>query len=359
MPPEKLAGPSRTTSSRVHGPQHLHLSADALRCGSSPTSSATPAPGCRSSTTSPSRATTSRRRGRPPISSWPTHLADGVEYLKAGRRRGWTSTVRAPAVVLLGHRDELLHGDREAARGRRCERTGGGVLAPRTEIAVPAHPLQTSGWSLTAQDVFNNVARTASRRWRATQGHTQSLHTNALDEALGAADRLSRPDRPQHPVAAAAGVGTTTADRSVGRVVLRGVADPSAGRGGARSITRSQGRRRHGRAIEAGIPKSCASRRPPPAPRRASTRPAPIVGVNNYRVSRRRLDIEVLKVENSRVRRAAGWLQRAARRRDRGRMRAALAELTRAAGGVGRRRSGGEQPAGAGHRRGAAKATAR
>ena len=43
---------------------------------------------------------------------------------------------------------------------------------------------QTSGWSLTAQDVFNNVIRTAIEAMAATQGHTQSLHTNALDEAL-------------------------------------------------------------------------------------------------------------------------------------------------------------------------------
>ncbi len=43
---------------------------------------------------------------------------------------------------------------------------------------------QTSGWSLTAQDVFNNVARTCIEAMAATQGHTQSLHTNALDEAL-------------------------------------------------------------------------------------------------------------------------------------------------------------------------------
>jgi methylmalonyl-CoA mutase len=43
---------------------------------------------------------------------------------------------------------------------------------------------QTSGWSLTAQDVYNNVIRTCVEAMAATQGHTQSLHTNALDEAL-------------------------------------------------------------------------------------------------------------------------------------------------------------------------------
>src|SRR5204863_2476184 len=50
-------------------------------------------------------------------------------------------------------------------------------------LALRTH-CQTSGWSLTAQDAFNNVTRTAIDALAATQGHTQSLHTNALDEAL-------------------------------------------------------------------------------------------------------------------------------------------------------------------------------
>jgi methylmalonyl-CoA mutase len=50
--------------------------------------------------------------------------------------------------------------------------------------SAPAHPLQTSGWSLTAQDPFNNVTRTCIEAMAATFGHTQSLHTNSLDEAL-------------------------------------------------------------------------------------------------------------------------------------------------------------------------------
>ena len=57
---------------------------------------------------------------------------------------------------------------------------------------------QTSGWSLTAQDVFNNVARTCVEAMAATQGHTQSLHTNALDEALACRPTfpLASPARP-------------------------------------------------------------------------------------------------------------------------------------------------------------------
>src|SRR6185369_187499 len=56
---------------------------------------------------------------------------------------------------------------------------------PKSDKSLPLRThSQTSGWSLTAQDVFNNVARTCIEAMAATQGHTQSLHTNALDEAL-------------------------------------------------------------------------------------------------------------------------------------------------------------------------------
>src|SRR5690606_14103303 len=59
---------------------------------------------------------------------------------------------------------------------------GFGAKNPKS-LSLRTHS-QTSGWSLTAQDVFNNVARTCEEAMAATQGHTQSLHTNALDEAL-------------------------------------------------------------------------------------------------------------------------------------------------------------------------------
>ena len=64
---------------------------------------------------------------------------------------------------------------------------------------------QTSGWSLTAQDVFNNVARTMIEAMAAALGGTQSLHTNSLDEALALPTDFSRPHRPQHPARAPAG----------------------------------------------------------------------------------------------------------------------------------------------------------
>ena len=78
---------------------------------------------------------------------------------------------------------------------------------------------QTSGWSLTAQDVFNNVARTTIEAMAATQGHTQSLHTNALDEALALPSRLFRAHRAKHPALPAERVRHDADHRSVGRLL--------------------------------------------------------------------------------------------------------------------------------------------
>ena len=88
--------------------------------------------------------------------------------------------------LLLGHRHELLHGGRQAP-GRRgcCGRSWCKEAGAKKDksLSLRTHS-QTSGWSLTAQDVYNNVVRTCLEAMAATQGHTQSLHTNALDEAL-------------------------------------------------------------------------------------------------------------------------------------------------------------------------------
>ena len=74
----------------------------------------------------------------------------------------------------------------------------GELPAEEREAALLRTHSQTSGWSLTAQDVFNNVVRTAVEAMAATQGHTQSLHTNALDEALALPTDFG-PHRPAIP----------------------------------------------------------------------------------------------------------------------------------------------------------------
>ena len=135
--------------------------------------------------------------------------------------------VRAAPVVLLGDRHELLHGGREAARrapalGEAREGLRRRRARSRCRCARIARP---RGWSLTAQDVFNNVARTCIEAMAATQGaHAVAAHQRARRGA-GAADRLLRPHRPQHAALPAAGERHDAHHRSLGRLLLRRAPD--------------------------------------------------------------------------------------------------------------------------------------
>jgi methylmalonyl-CoA mutase len=114
-------------------------------------------------------------------------LADGVEYIRAGMEAGLAVDAFAPRLSFfwaVGMNFFTEVAKMRAARllwaklVKQFDPTNDKSLSLRTHC-------QTSGWSLTAQDVFNNVTRTCVEAMAATQGHTQSLHTNALDEALG------------------------------------------------------------------------------------------------------------------------------------------------------------------------------
>ncbi len=113
-------------------------------------------------------------------------LADGVEYLRAGLAAGMDVDAFAPRLSFfwaIGMNFFMEVAKLRAARMvwarlvRQFEPRSAKSLSLRTHS-------QTSGWSLTAQDVYNNAIRTCIEAMAATQGHTQSLHTNALDEAL-------------------------------------------------------------------------------------------------------------------------------------------------------------------------------
>ena len=113
-------------------------------------------------------------------------LADGVEYLRAGVGAGLDVDEFAPRIsffwgVGMNHFMEIAK--MRAARMLWARLVKGfGAKNPKS-LALRAHS-QTSGWSLTAQDPYNNVVRTCVEALAAVFGHTQSLHTNALDEAL-------------------------------------------------------------------------------------------------------------------------------------------------------------------------------
>src|SRR5213592_4958181 len=113
-------------------------------------------------------------------------LADGVEYVRAGQKAGLDIDRFAPRLSFfwaIGMNFFMEVAKLRAARmiWAKLMKTEG-AKDPRS-LSLRTHS-QTSGWSLTAQDIYNNVVRTAIEAMAATQGHTQSLHTNALDEAL-------------------------------------------------------------------------------------------------------------------------------------------------------------------------------
>jgi methylmalonyl-CoA mutase len=113
-------------------------------------------------------------------------LADGLEYLRVGLARGLDIDVFAPRLSFFwGISTHYLMEIAKLRAGRLLWATIVRTFNPKHEksMSLRAHS-QTSGWSLTAQDVHNNIIRTAVEAMAATQGHTQSLHTNALDEAL-------------------------------------------------------------------------------------------------------------------------------------------------------------------------------
>ncbi len=113
-------------------------------------------------------------------------LADGLEYIRAGLAAGLDIDAFAPRLSFfwaIGMNFFMEVAKMRAARLLWCELVGQFKPTSQKSLALRTHS-QTSGWSLTAQDVWNNVVRTQIEAMAATQGHTQSLHTNALDEAL-------------------------------------------------------------------------------------------------------------------------------------------------------------------------------
>jgi methylmalonyl-CoA mutase len=114
-------------------------------------------------------------------------LADGVEYIRAGMEAGMAVDAFAPRLSFfwaIGMNFFTEVAKMRAARLLWAKLVKQFDPSNDKSLSLRTHS-QTSGWSLTAQDVFNNVMRTCVEAMAATQGHTQSLHTNALDEALG------------------------------------------------------------------------------------------------------------------------------------------------------------------------------
>ncbi len=190
---------------------------------------------------------------------------------------------------------------------------------------------QTSGWSLTAQDVFNNVPRTCVEAMAATQGHTQSLHTNALDEAIALPTDFSARIARNTQLLLQQESGTVRPiDPWGGSYYVEWLTNELANRA-RKHIEEVEEAGGMAQAINEGIPKLRIEEAAARTQARIDSGRQPLVGVNKY-VPDEVDTIEVLKVENSKVRKEQlEKLVRLRAERDPEAVEAALANLTRAA----------------------------
>jgi methylmalonyl-CoA mutase len=176
---------SERHSERVHGAQHLHLSAAASMRIISDIFAFTSQNMPKFNSISISGYHMQEAGATADLELGYT-LADGVEYARAGVAAGLPIDRFAPRLSFFWAIG--MNFFMEVAKMRAARMLWAKLMKefnPQNErsLSLRTHS-QTSGWSLTAQDVFNNVGRTCIEAMAATQGHTQSLHTNALDEAL-------------------------------------------------------------------------------------------------------------------------------------------------------------------------------
>ncbi|MFE3229082.1 methylmalonyl-CoA mutase [Nocardia sp. NPDC059228] len=260
-------------------------------------------------------------------------LADGVEYIKAGLDAGMEVDKFAPRLSFfwaIGMNFFMEVAKLRAGRLLWSELVAKFEPKNSKSLALRTHS-QTSGWSLTAQDVFNNVARTCVEAMAATQGHTQSLHTNALDEALALpTDFSARIARNTQLLIQQESNTTRPADPWGGSYYVEWLTHQLAERARAH-IAEIEAHGGMAQAISEGIPKLRIEEAAARTQARIDTGQQPVIGVNKYLVEED-TPIEVLKVENSRVRAEQNAkLEKLRAERDSAEVGKALAELTRAA----------------------------
>ncbi|MDT5190450.1 MAG: methylmalonyl-CoA mutase [Mycobacterium sp.] len=271
-------------------------------------------------------------------------LADGVEYIKAGLAAGLDIDKFAPRLSFFwGIGMNFFMEVAKLRAGRLLWSELVAQFDPKSEksLSLRTHS-QTSGWSLTAQDPFNNVARTCIEAMAATQGHTQSLHTNALDEALALPTDFSARIARNTQLLLQQESGTTRPiDPWGGSYYVEWLTHELAERTRAHFKEVEE----HGgmaQAIDDGIPKLRIEEAAARTQARIDSGAQTVIGINKYQVDEDQ-EIEVLKVENSRVRaEQIAKLEQLRADRDPAAVEAALAELTRAAQGDGRRGGGSE-----------------
>jgi len=264
-------------------------------------------------------------------------LADGVEYVRAGLKAGLAIDQFAPRLSFFWAVG--MNFFMEVAKLRAARLLWAKLIKPFAPKDVRSLSLrthcQTSGWSLAAQDVFNNVMRTALEAMAATQGHTQSLHTNALDEALALPTDFSARIARNTQLFLQQESGTTrTVDPWGGSFYVERLTHDLARRAWEH-IEEVEALGGMAKAIDAGIPKLRIEEAAARTQARIDAGAQAVIGVNKYRPDDDRA-IDVLKVDNSAVRRLQlDKLARLKRERDAKKVEATLDALTRAAAGEG------------------------
>ncbi|MGB5351293.1 MAG: methylmalonyl-CoA mutase, partial [Polyangiales bacterium] len=232
-------------------------------------------------------------------------LADGLEYVRTGMAAGLGVDEFAPRISFFWAVGTNFFMEIAKLRAGRL------LWAKLIEQFHPKNPksltlrthCQTSGWSLTAQDVYNNVVRTCIEAMAATQGHTQSLHTNSLDEAIALPTDFSARIARNTQLYLQLESGTTK------------VIDPWGGSYYVERLTHELALRAWEhikeveelggmtKAIEAGLPKLRIEEAAARTQARIDSGQQTIVGINKYRLEKED-PLEVLKVDNTAVREA-------------------------------------------------------
>jgi methylmalonyl-CoA mutase len=260
-------------------------------------------------------------------------LADGVEYIRAGLDAGLTIDQFAPRLSFfwaIGMNFFMEVAKMRAARAlwSRLVRDFG-PQNPKS-LSLRTHS-QTSGWSLTAQDVFNNVQRTCIEAMAATQGHTQSLHTNALDEAIALPTDFSARIARNTQLLLQQESGTTySIDPWGGSYYVERLTHDLAEKAWAH-IQEAEQAGGMAKAIEQGIPKMRIEEAAARTQARLDSGQQALVGVNRYRLADED-PLEVLKVDNASVyKQQLAKLERLRAERDDDEVRRSLEALTRSA----------------------------
>ena len=265
-------------------------------------------------------------------------IADGIEYVRAGVAAGLDVDKFAPRLSFFWNAG--MNFFMEVAKQRAGRLLWAALMkknfAPKSDksLALRAHT-QTSGWSLTAQDPYNNIVRTMIEAMAATQGHTQSLHTNAFDEALALpTDHSARIARNTQLVLQKESGTTRIIDPWGGSAFVERLTHDLAARALAH-IEEVETLGGMAAAIEKGIPKMRIEEASARTQARIDSGEQVMVGINAYRPVRD-MEVDVLKVDNAEVRaRQLAKLQQLKGTRDVAAVETALADLTRAAQGDG------------------------